>query len=136
MAAPTRVRQRLLDAADGPRRVVHATSTAIYVDLDDWCLGLVSATATRVPCAVWTTLPDLSAYAGSAVAVRDGGLLVGDVELRITRLADPRATTVGRHGDRSPGRPLAMTSGFDLPTDGRLTTVHVDRLLGRGSRSR
>ena len=25
-----------------------------------------------------------------------------------------------------------MTSGFDLPPDGRLTTVHLDRLLGRG----
>ncbi len=32
MAAPTRVRQRLLDAADGSRPVLHASTTAIYVD--------------------------------------------------------------------------------------------------------
>ena len=128
VAAPTRVRQRLLEATDGPRQVVHASATAIYVDLDGWCVGVVSATATRVPCALWSTLPDLGAYADRPVAVRDGALLVGDDELRITRLADPRATTVARHGRA----PSAMPPGFDLPTDGRLTTAHLDRLLGRG----
>ena len=128
VAAPTRVRQRLLGATDGPRRVVHASATAIYVDLDGWCLGVVSATATRVPCALWSTLPDLGAYADRPVAVRDGALVVGGDELRITRLADPRATTVGRHGRA----PSAMPPGFDLPADGRLTTAHLDRLLGRG----
>jgi hypothetical protein len=128
VAAPTRVRQRLLEATDGPRRVVHASATAIYVDLDGWCLGVVSATATRVPCALWSTLPDLGAYADRPVAVRDGALIVGGDELRITRLADPRATTVGRHGRAS----ASMPPGFDLPADGRLTTAHLDRLLGRG----
>ena len=131
VAAPTRVRQRLLEATDGPRQVVHASATAIYVDLDGWCLGVVSATATRVPCALWSTLPDLGAYADRPVVVRDGALLVGDDELRITRLADPRSTTVG-HG-RAPLPPrIAMPPGFDLPADGRLTTLHLDRLLGRG----
>lgn len=128
VAAPTRVRQRLLEAPDGPRAVVHASSTAIYVDLDGWCLGVVSASATRVPCALWSTLPDLAAYADRTVSVRDGGLVVGDDDLRITRLADPRATTVGRHGPA----PSVMPPGFDLPADGRLTTGHLDRLLGRG----
>jgi len=132
VAAPVRVRERLAKAEDGPRPVLHASAAAIYVDLDGWCLGLVSSTATRVPCALWSTLPDLGAYAGRPVTVRDQTLVVGDDELRITRLADPRATTVGRHGARSPGRPLPMTSGFDLPTEGRLTTAHLDRLLGRG----
>ena len=132
MAAPTRVQQRLAEAADGPRTVLHASATAVYVDLDGWCLGVVSATATRVPCALWSTLPDLGAYAGRPVAVRDRTLVVGDDELRITRLADPRVRSVGRHDARSPGRPLAMTSGLDLPADGRLTPAHLDRLLGRG----
>ncbi len=132
MAAPTRVRQRLVEAADGPRTVLHASATAIYVDLDGWCLGLVSSTATRVPCALWSTLPDLSPYAGLPVTVRGQALVVGDDELRITRLVDPRATTVGRHGAWSPAQPLPMTSGLDLPADGRLTTAHLDRLLGRG----
>ena len=132
VAAPTRVRQRLLEATDGPRPLVHASATAIYVDLDGWCLGVVSASATRVPCALWSTLPDLGAYADRPVVVRDGALLLGDDELRITRLADPRATTVGRHEVPRSAPPIPVTSGFDLPADGRLTTTHLDRLLGRG----
>ena len=130
MAAPTRVQQRLAEAADGPRTVLHAGATALYVDLDGWCLGLVAASATRVPCALWSTLPDLSGYVGRPVAVRDGTLVVGEDELRITRLADPRVPTVGRH-ERSPATHPA-TSGLDLPADGRLTTAHLDHLLGRG----
>jgi len=132
VAAPARVRQRLLEAAPGPREVVHASASAIYVDLDGWCLGLVSATATRVPCALWSTLPDLVAHAGSPVAVRDGVLVLGDDELRITRLADPRATTVGRHENPPSAPEVLLSHQLDLPRDGRLTTAHLDRLLGRG----
>ena len=91
MAAPTRVASRLAAAADGPRPVVHASATAIYVDLDGWCLGLVSATATRVPCALWSTLPDLSVLE-PVVDVRRGDLVVGDRTTRITRLVDPLVT--------------------------------------------
>lgn len=131
VAAPVRVRERLLAAPDGPREVVHASSTAIYVDLDGWALGLVSATATRVPCALWSTLPDLGVLR-PAVSVRDGALLVGDHVVRLARLADPRATSVGRHTDRSTSGPFRMTSHLDLPADGHLTTADLDRLLGRG----
>ena len=68
VAAPTRVRAAARRGrADGPRPVLHASATAIYVDLDGWCLGLVSATATRVPCALWSTLPDLGGLAGQPV---------------------------------------------------------------------
>ena len=139
-AAPQRVHDRLGGASDGPRRVVHASSTALYVDLDGWCLGLVSATATRVPCALWTTLPDLGVL-DPVVRVHRGRLVVGDQPVRVARLADVAVTRVGRHGERSSGRPAAMTSGhdgldeldeLDLPIDGRLTEAHLDRLVGRG----
>ncbi len=132
VAAPIRVRQRLAEAADGPRDVLHASATAIYVDLDGWCLGLVSATATRVPCGLWSTVPDLSAHAGQAVAVREGALVIGEVDVRITRLVDPRVTSVGRHGNPRFEPLVPMTSALDLPTDGRFTAAHLDRLLGRG----
>lgn len=132
VAAPARVRQRLAEAADGPRPVLHANTTAIYLDLDGWCLGLVSATATRVPCALWSTIPDLGPYADRPVVVRRGALHVGDDEVRITRLADPRVTTIGRHGNPGFEPTIPMTSGLDLPADGRLTAAHLDRLLGRG----
>ena len=118
VAAPLRVHDRLRGASDGPSRVVHASSTALYVDLDGWCLGLVSATATLVPCALWSRLPDLGVL-DPVAQVRDGLLVVGDRPVRITRLVDPRAPRVGRHEEGSPRRPDAMTSA-------------LDRLVGRG----
>jgi hypothetical protein len=137
VAAPQRVHDRLRGASDGPRRVVHASGTALYVDLDGWCLGLVSATATRVPCALWSTLPDLGVL-DPVVRVHRGQLVVGDRPVRVARLVDTRAPGPGRHGERSAGRPDATTSvldgldGLGLPADGRLTPAHLDRLVGRG----
>ena len=132
VAAPVRVRERLAAATDGVRRVLHASSTAIYVDLDGWCLGLVSSTATRVPCALWSAVPDLSPLAGRPVVVTGGTLAIDGQEVRITRVVDPRVTHVGRHGISRSAPEVPMTSGLDLPADGRLTPVHLDRLLGRG----
>lgn len=131
VAAPIRVRERLAAAPDGPRRVLHASSTAVYLDLDGWCVGLVSADATRVPCALWSTLPDLGVLRPTA-SVSAGELVVGGRALRITRLVDPRATRVGQHADPGPAPELVVASGLDLPADGRLTAAHLDRLLGRG----
>ncbi|WP_242532848.1 DUF2877 domain-containing protein [Nocardioides sp. S5] len=131
VAAPIRVRERLAAAPDGPRRVLHASSTAVYLDLDGWCVGLVSAGATRVPCALWSTLPDLGVLRPTA-SVSAGELVVGGRALRITRLVDPRATRVGQHADHAPAPEVVVASGLDLPADGRLTSAHLDRLLGRG----
>jgi hypothetical protein len=126
------VRQRLAEAAPGPRPVLHASATAIYVDLDGWALGLVSTTASRVPCALWSALPDLGDLAGQPVTVDDGALTIGGTEVRIARLVDPRLRAVGRHESSPPAPRTAMTSDWDLPADGRLTTAHLDRLIGRG----
>lgn len=134
-AAPTRVRERLAAAADGPRPVLHASASAIYVDLDGWCLGLVSAGASRVPCALWSMIPDLSLMAHRPIRVAAGTLHVGDEPVRITRLVDVGAPTVGEgEGDRHSGRAACLTSsaGLRLPADGGLTLAHLDRLLGRG----
>ena len=131
VAAPQRVHDRLREESDGPREVVHASSTAVYVDLDGWCLGLVSATATRVPCALWSTLPDLGVL-DPVVHVHRGELVVGDRPVRVTRLVDPRVTRVGRHEISRFEPTIPMTSGLDLPADGRLAPAHLDRLLGRG----
>lgn len=132
VAAPVRVQERLAAADDGVRPVLHASSTAIYVDLDGWCLGLVSSTATRVPCALWSTIDDLTPLAGRPVVVSGGTLTIGGQEARIGRVVDPRVTRVGRHGTCGSAPAIPMTSGLDLPADGRLTPGHLDRLLGRG----
>lgn len=122
-------------AADGPRHILHATSTAIYVDLDGWCLGLVSATATRVPCALWSSLPDLSHLASAPVRVSAGTLVVAEEAVHITRLAHPRLAPMTA-AKRAPSalRHLTLKSlgGVVLPRDGRLTVEDAERLLGRG----
>ena len=107
------------------------------MDLDGWCLGLVSATATRVPCALWSALPDLTEVVGLGrhgdaphVEVRGGTLVVGGRQTRIGRLVDVTAPAP-RHAGQTLA-PHPATSGLALPADGRLTPAHLDDLLGRG----
>ena len=64
--------------------VVHAGPDAVYVDLDGWCLGVVSAHASRVPCALRSRLPSLTPP--SEARVRDGVLHLDDVAYVIGRL--------------------------------------------------
>ena len=133
VAAPLRVHERLAAAHDGPRPVLHANSSAIYVDLDGWCLGLLSASATRVPCALWSTIPDLALLGPARVRVAGRVLHVGDHEVRITRLADVSVPTIAGHESLwSHASAVRQGLGMDLPADGHLTSGHLDRLLGRG----
>ena len=134
VAAPVRVHARLSAAEDGPRAVLHASATAIYVDLDGWCLGLVSAGATRVPCALWSTLPDLTELRDAPVRVEAGTLHVGGTALRTARLADVSVPSPGRHANHgfAPARAMTSAAGIALPAGGRLTEGHLDHLLGRG----
>jgi hypothetical protein len=134
VAAPVRVHERLAAAEDGPRAVLHASTTAIYVDLDGWCRGLVAAGATRVPCALWSTLPDLTELRDAPVRVEAGTLHVGDAAVRIARLADVSVPSPGRHVHHglAPARAMTSAAGLTLPADGRLTVGHLDHLLGRG----
>ncbi len=136
VAAPARVLARLSAVSDGPLPVVHASPTAVYVDLDGWCLGVVAASASRVPCALWSTVDDLTDLAGGhdvTARMECGSLVVGDRPLRVARVVDPRLTSLPA------GLPcieqamqVVTGAGLELPADGRLTTAHVDRLIGRG----
>jgi len=134
VAAPLRVGERLRAAPDGPRTVLHAGPSAIYVDLDGWCLGLLASTATRVPCGLWTSLPDLGELAAGPVEVVDGTLVVAGQAVRITRLVDVTVPATGRHENLRFAPALSMTSahGLDLPRTGPLTAEHAEHLLGRG----
>lgn len=135
VAAPLRVRERLVAAADGPREVVHAGPTAIYVDLDGWCLGLVSAAATRVPCALWSSMADLGSLAGGSVEVHDGELVVAGEQVRVTRLAETRVPPLTLRRAAPAPRSLPVLHGVGdtlLPVDGILTATHVEQLVGRG----
>jgi hypothetical protein len=87
-AATARLRARLA-GPDREARVVHRGRHAVYLDLDGWCLGVVSARATAVPCALRTTLPELDVLADAERArVVDGELRLGPTVLRVGRLHD------------------------------------------------
>jgi len=59
VSAPPRVAALVRASADGSRRVLHVGPDAVYVDLDGWALGVVSARATQVPCALRAGSPAL-----------------------------------------------------------------------------
>jgi len=87
-AATARLRARLAGPDRAPR-VVHRGPHAVYLDLDGWCLGVVSSRATAVPCALRTTLPELGPLADTEHArVVDGELWLGGTVLRVGRLHD------------------------------------------------
>lgn len=94
MSAPLRVLARLRAAPDGPRQVVHAGPDAVYVDLDGWCVGIVSAGAVRVPCAVLTRLESLPA--DPDVRVEGGVLHLDGVPLRVGRIVNIRVPRLKR----------------------------------------
>ncbi|MGZ5399424.1 MAG: oxamate carbamoyltransferase subunit AllH family protein [Nocardioides sp.] len=91
VAAPPRVRDRLRDTPDGQVTVVHRGAQAVYVDLGGWCVGVVSRTAARLPCALRAAvdpLPGALSYAGGPAHVESGTLHVGGSPLPIGRLEE------------------------------------------------
>jgi hypothetical protein len=131
-AAGTRLRRRL----GGPARearVVHRGRHAVYAELDGWCVGVLAAGATAVPCAVRTTLPELGPLAlADRATVADGALWLADTPVRVGRLLDtgvPRLAAVDPRLVRlvlDAGRPVAEELGglLDRP---------LPDLLGHGS---
>ncbi len=93
MSAPARVAERLRAAPDGPLPLVHVGPDAVYVDLDGRCLGVLSARASAVPCALRTRLPSLPRPVGAEV--RDGRLLLDGTTYVVGRLADVTAPRLG-----------------------------------------
>ncbi|MEJ7831412.1 MAG: DUF2877 domain-containing protein [Nocardioides sp.] len=121
MSAPPRVAARLRSTTDGPLDVVHAGPDAVYVDLDGVCLGVVSARASQVPCALRSRLPSLPRP--RVVVVRDGSLHLDEMALVVGRLA---SVTVPRV-DLAPA-PLRAAAG-DLVGAGAGLTPYGDDIL-------
>jgi len=91
VSAPPRVAARLRAADDGPVVIVHAGPDAVYVDLDGWAVGVVSARATRVPCALRSRTETLPAV--GSCRIEAGVLHLDDTPVVVGRLV---ATTVPR----------------------------------------
>lgn len=102
VSAPLQVVARLRAAPDRRLDVLHAGPDAVYVDLDGWAVGVVSARATQVPCALRSraaTLPEVATCRVSggvlhldATPVVVGRLVATDVprsDLGLTTQAPP-----------------------------------------------
>ena len=94
MSAPRRVRDRLLSAPGGTVPVLHRGPHAVYLDLDGRCLGVLAASAVRVPCALRTRLAVLPEVREARI---EGGVLRLDgVPLRIGRIDDVSVPALSR----------------------------------------
>lgn len=113
VSAPSRVREHLRAQPDGPVPMLHRGRDAVYVEAGGRCVGVVSAHATAVPCALRTTRDSLDA----ARAHLDGGVLHLDGEpLVVGRVVDvsvPRITTSRSVAAPLPGDVRAMVGRGD-----------------------
>lgn len=104
--------------------MVHRGQHALYLDLDGWCLGVVSASATAVPCAVVLPEPDLGPLTTAERVHVGAGRLVAHVgsdrvEIRIGRL---REVTVPPLPHPDPSL-VGMLAGMLLTAEDRKSVV-------------
>lgn len=88
VSAPQRVAARLRVAPDGPVEVLHTGPDAVYVDLGGWAIGVVSAGATQVPCALRSRRPALP-------EVGSGRIEAGTLHLDTTPVVVGRLVSTG-----------------------------------------
>ncbi|MCW2780518.1 MAG: hypothetical protein JWR35_967 [Marmoricola sp.] len=143
---PAAASRRVRDLLTGPERearVLHRGEHALYLELDGWCLGLVSRSATAVPCALALPAAALGPLASTVRSVAGSGrlrLYGGNGErsdVRVGRLVDntvprlaalPPAYVVRRM--RLAARAAVAELGNGLMHGPELA---ADELLGRGS---
>lgn len=145
VAAPPRVRDRLLAGSDGPVPVLHRGAEALYLDVGGWCVGVVSRAAAQVPCALRLAthpLPDFLSGSRTCAYLERGTLHVGGRPLSIGRLEGtyvPRLdheVVLGTEADSVTvqATPPATVAGFaatELPA-ARIDPAAARHLLGRG----
>lgn len=145
-AAPVWVRS-MVAGPDRPVRVLHRGADAVYLDAGGVCLGVLSATATAVPCGARTSLPGLpdGLLDESVARVGEGRFALDGIDVVVTRTVDAavprldgsRVPTAERRLDAAVGGRVRGVRA-ELPGDaldglvaGRADVVPA--LLGRGS---
>lgn len=93
VSAPPRVLEHLRNANDGPVRVLHRGRHAVYVEVADRCVGVVSVQAAQVPCALRSAAADLGGVRGDSAHLLGGVLHLDGSPMVVGRLVDVR---VGR----------------------------------------
>lgn len=137
----------MVGGPDRPARVVHRGADAVYLEVDGWCLGVLSTAATAVPCALRTGLSTLPGplLAAAEGRVGTGRLALGDTDVVVGRLVDTAVPRLGADrvteaaerlravvGDRlDAARAELPGTALDDLAAGRPEAVPA--LLGRGS---
>jgi hypothetical protein len=126
------VRDRLVQAPDGPLRVVHRGPHSIYLDLDGWCLGVLDAGAAQVPCALRAV--SLAGLAGERAEIVGGVLHLDGVPVpvgRVVEVAVPRlAPGSGSAAAESADPGLAAWAAEQVGRGDGLTPYGDDVLCG------
>jgi hypothetical protein len=146
LEVPAAASRRVRDLLTGPERethVLHRGEHALYLELDGWCLGLVSRSATAVPCALVLPAASLGPVSSTVRAVAGSGRLrlygANGVrsDVRVGRLVD---STVPRLAALPPAyvvrrmRLAAEAAVAELGNDPMHgPELAAEGLLGRGS---
>lgn len=142
VSAAPRLRERLRDAPDGARTVLHRGRHALYVDLDGWCLGVVGRAAAQVPCALRLGTDELGDLEVAEASVVAGNLHLDGAPLTIGRVVDARVPhldlAAGRRGTTAPDLlppgvvEFVESVGLVRSPPRPLDPADVARLVGRG----
>ena len=146
VSAPVRVLERLRAAGDAQLRVLHRGAHAVYVALAPgpaehdraWCVGLVSASAVAVPCALRSAASSLESapgLRGRTAHLRSGVLHIDGTALRVGRVVDARVPDL-RGREACPAvlpEPAAELTPLLPPLGRPLDAAAAQRLVGRGS---
>lgn len=141
VAAPTRVRDLLRDAPDGPHRVLHRGPRAVYVEVGGRAVGILAVGAVAVPCGVQTTIREFSPcdaespYSEGGVLHIDGRPLsvrriVGVHIPRLRQVEAPRNTANSTTRAATP--PAAVVGFVGIFAPAGLDADAVAVLIGRG----
>lgn len=144
VAAPSRVRERLQAAPDGPVPILHRSPQAMYVEVGGWCVGVLASGAARVPCGLRATgVADLDALVSGepAAYVLNRTLHVGSSALSVGRVVGTYVPRIRREVVLMKATPVtvqatppATVAGFASShlSSGRIDAATADDLLGRG----
>ena len=156
VAAPRRVRERLRAVPDGEVEVLHRGTSAMYVAVAGWCVGVLAAGAARVPCGLRlagsTDLPRVLGlsdrflhedvvWADPAAYVSGGTLHVGSSALSISRIVETYVPRIRHEVVLQKATPVtvqatppATVAGFadSHLTGRRIDAATAEALLGRG----
>lgn len=97
-AAPAWVRS-VVAGPDRAARVVHRGADAVYLDVDGHCVGVLSAGAAAVPCAMATAVPQLPAELREQPTawVGEGRVALGAVDVVVARTVDAGVPRLDAH---------------------------------------